>query len=126
MFDETLTKVGNTLIGYCREGKEAQGLDELYAQDCVSVEALGMPGNPGPEFAGLDAIKAKHDWWFENNEIHSSSVEGPFFHADNQFSAIFEMDVTDKNSNQRMQMKEVAVYTVENGKIIREQFYYNM
>ena len=126
MFNEKLVKTAKTLTKYCQTEQEAKGLDELYAQDCVSVEALDMPGGPmGREAQGLEAIRAKHDWWFANNEVHSSSTEGPFLHGDDTFSLIFEMDVTDKTSGERMQMKEVGLYNVNaDGQIVREAFFY--
>ena len=126
MFNENLVKTAKTLAGYCQTGEEHKGLDELYAQDCVSVEALDMPGGPmGREANGLDAIRAKHAWWEANNEVHSSTAEGPYLHGDDSFSLVFAMDVTSKNSGERMQMKEVGHYTVNaDGKIIREAFYY--
>jgi limonene-1,2-epoxide hydrolase len=34
----------------------------------------------------------------------------------------YDIDVTDKNSKKRMQMSEVGVYTVKDGKIVREEF----
>jgi predicted ester cyclase len=34
------------------------------------------------------------------------------------------MDVTTKETGQRMQMKEVGLYTVKNGKIVEEKFLY--
>jgi hypothetical protein len=34
----------------------------------------------------------------------------------------YDADVTDKSSKQRRQMSEVGVYTVKNGKILREEF----
>jgi len=126
MFNETLVTTAKKLTSYCQSGDEAKGLDELYAKDCVSVEALNMPGGPmGREANGLEAIRGKHEWWFANNEVHSSTAEGPFLHGDDSFSLIFDMDVTDKNSGERMQMKEVGHYTVNaDGEIIREAFYY--
>ena len=126
MFNEKLVATAKKLTQYCQTEQEAKGLDELYAQDCVSVEALEMPGGPmGREAKGLDAIRAKHDWWYENNEVHSSSAEGPFLHGDDTFSLIFDMDVTDKNSGERVQMKEVGLYTVNaDGQITREAFFY--
>ncbi|WP_427452965.1 SnoaL-like domain-containing protein [Litorimonas sp. WD9-15] len=126
MFNEKLVKTAKALTAYCQTEQEAKALDELYAQDCVSVEALDMPGEPmGREASGLDAIRAKHDWWFANNEVHSTSAEGPFLHGDDTFSLIFEMDVTDKNSGERVQMKEVGLYTTNaDGQIIREAFFY--
>ncbi|HUV97776.1 MAG TPA: SnoaL-like domain-containing protein [Acidobacteriaceae bacterium] len=34
------------------------------------------------------------------------------------------MDVTQKASGKKVHMEEMALYTVENGKIVREHFYY--
>jgi hypothetical protein len=34
----------------------------------------------------------------------------------------YDIDVTDKNSKKRMQMSEVGVYTVKDGKVSREEF----
>lgn len=126
MFNEKLVTTAKQLAAYCQSGDEQKGLDELYAAECVSVEALDMPGGPmGREANGLEAIRGKHAWWEANNEVHSSTAEGPFLHGDDSFSLIFEMDVTDKNSGERVQMKEVGHYTVNaDGKIIREAFYY--
>jgi len=126
MFNEKLVATAKKLTEYCQTGQEAKGLDELYAADCVSVEALDMPGGPmGREATGLDAIRGKHDWWFANNEVHSSSAEGPFLHGDDTFSIIFEMDITDKTTDTRMQAKEVGLYTVNaEGQVIREAFFY--
>jgi predicted ester cyclase len=34
--------------------------------------------------------------------------------------------VTNRSSGQRMQLSEMALYTVKDGKIVREQFFYHM
>jgi ketosteroid isomerase-like protein len=34
------------------------------------------------------------------------------------------MDITNKESGERVAMDEIALYTVENGKISEERFYY--
>lgn len=126
MFNDKLVATATQLTKHCQTGTEADALDTLYAENCVSVEALEMPGGPmGREANGLDAIRQKHEWWFANNEVHSSSAEGPFLHGDDEFTVIFDMDVTDKTSGQRMQMKETGRYKVNaDGKIIREEFSY--
>jgi hypothetical protein len=126
MYDAKLIETANALVKHCQDGTEAEALNTLYADDCVSIEALDMPGGPmGREASGLEAIRAKHDWWFANNEVHHSGAEGPFLYAPNTFSVIFDMDVTDKSSGQRMAMKEVGVYTLnDEGKIVREEFMY--
>ncbi len=126
MFNEKLVKTAKQLTAYCQTGQEDKGMDELYAQDCVSVEALAIPNSPiGQEAKGLDAIRAKSEWWFANNEVHSNTAEGPFLHGEDSFSLIFDMDVTDKTTGERMQMREVGHYTVNaDGQIIREAFFY--
>lgn len=121
-----INQIANDLVQYCRNNEEAKCLDTLYADNAVSVEAFPMPGQDSPETHGLDGIRGKHDWFFSNNEVHSQDVEGPFMHGDNRFGVIFSMDVTDKNSGQRGQMKELGVYTVDNDKIVREEFFYTM
>ena len=122
-FDTNLVKTGTQLAIHCNNGTEAEALGTLYHSDCVSVEALAGPN--GKEAHGLDAIRGKHDWWANAFEEHSSSAQGPFFHAPNRFSLIFHMDVTDNESGQRMQMSEVGEYTVDaDGKITREEFFY--
>lgn len=123
MFPQELTDVANRLTEYCNTHKEAEALDSLYDPDCVSVEALAM-GEAGRETTGLAGIRGKHDWWFGAHEVHESSAEGPFFFGDDRFSLIFSSDATNKESGNRMKMQEVGVYTVKNGKIVREEFFY--
>lgn len=88
--------------------------------DIVSMEAMDGPMSC---VQGTAAVKAKSDWWENNHEVHSAKAEGPHVNG-NQFIVIFEMDVTEKASGKRMQMKESGLYTVENGKIIEERFFY--
>jgi hypothetical protein len=97
-----------------------EAVNSLYAKDIVSVEAQGM-GGESPEKRGIEAVRGKADWWIDNMEVHSFKVNGPFV-AHDRFVVEYDVDVTDKNSKQRMQMSEVGVYTVKDGKIVREEF----
>ena len=51
-------------------------------------------------------------------------VEGPYVNGDD-FTVRFVMDVTDKDSGQRMTMDEVALYRLKGGKIAEERFFYS-
>jgi hypothetical protein len=45
---------------------------------------------------GIEAIRGKHDWWYANNEVHSSIAEGPFVgHREDQFALRFTIDMTE-------------------------------
>jgi ketosteroid isomerase-like protein len=114
--------VAQKLVSMCKERRDHEALNELFSPDAVSVEAMSLPNMP-QEARGLDAIKAKGDWWRKNNEVHSVGVEGPFPNGD-RFAVRFTYDVTQKQSGQRIKMDEVALYTVKNDKIVREEFFY--
>jgi len=119
---QELMQIGNTLVECCNNGREAELMQNHYSQDAVSVEAMAMPDG-SVEATGLEAIQAKSQWWFNAHEVHKMNAEGPFVHGDH-FSVIFDMDVTNKESGQRMQMREVGTYHVNDGKITREEFAY--
>ncbi|MCI5072583.1 nuclear transport factor 2 family protein [bacterium] len=114
--------VGKKLVELCQAGKGMEALDSLYDENIVSVEAMDMP-NIGREQKGLDAIKQKNEWWYNAHEVHTATVDGPYPNG-NQFAVNFKFDVTNKESGQRFEMSEVAMYTVENNKIVREEFFY--
>ncbi len=120
----TTQEVADQLVALCREGKFHDAIDALYAEDIVSVEA-GAPPGQSKESVGLAAVKAKGQWWSENHDVHAVTVEGPLV-AGSHFSATFKLDVTFKPAGRRFLMQEIAVYEVKDGKVVYEQFFYNM
>ena len=116
--------IAKQLVDLCRQGKNVEALNTLFADELVSVEAGAAPGMER-EARGLAAVKAKGEWWVANHEIHSASVTGPWPH-DDRFIVGFQYDITNKPSRQRMKLDEVGLYTVRNGKIVREEFFYSM
>ena len=120
----TTTEVADKLVALCSEGKFHEAIATLYADDIVSMEA-GAPPGMSRESKGLDAVKAKGEWWIANHEVHSSVVEGPLV-AGARFAVTFKMEVTFKPESKRFKMEEVAVYKVADGKIVYEEFFYNM
>jgi ketosteroid isomerase-like protein len=117
--------IGKKLVALCQQGKNLEAIQTLYAPNVVSIEAMAMPGNP-TRLEGLDAIVKKSKEFAANSTIHSSSVEGPWPHGD-RFIVTFSIDMTAKAgpmAGQRMQMKEAALFTVKNGKVTQEEFFY--
>jgi hypothetical protein len=120
----TTQEVANKLVKLCSEGKFAEATKSLYSQDIVSVEAGAPPGG-SRESKGLAAVVAKGEWWTANHEIHSATVEGPLVAA-SHFAVVFKLDVTFKPESKRIKMEEIGVYKVADGKIVYEEFFYNM
>ena len=119
----TTSAVADELVAFCRVGKNMDAINSLYSTDVVSVESMGNEQMPR-EMKGIDAIRGKNQWWGENNEVHSANIEGPFVGNDDKFAVYYNYDVTSKPSGKRNNMEEMALYTVKDGKIVREQFFY--
>ena len=114
--------VAEELVAFCRAGRNMDAINTLYSPDIVSIESMGNEQMPR-EMKGIDAIRQKNKWWGENNEVHSSVVDGPFVGED-KFAVYYNYDVTFKPTGQRTPMEEMALYTVKDGKVVREQFFY--
>ncbi len=117
-------EIANKLADLCRQGKNLEAINTLYAEDIVSVEA-SMPPGTDREARGIDAIRAKSAWWVANHDVHSASVTGPWPH-DDRFIVGFQYDITHKPSGQRVKMDEVGLFEVKDGKIVREEYFYAM
>lgn len=123
---ESTQEVAGALVAACLNGEAAIDAMQLahYAPDAISVEPF-VDGPDGAEAHGLDAIRAKNKRWYQNHEIHSFEVEGPFVHGD-KFSVIFKMSVTSRSgpdADRRIALREIALYTTSGGKIVREEFF---
>ena len=120
-------EVGKKLVELCREGKYEEAMSSLYSDDIVSREAFGSPAMP-QQMEGLDAIKKKGEWWQQNHEIHSQQIAGPFPNGD-RFIVRFTYEVTPKTgpmAGNRITMDEAGLYTVKDGKVTHEEFFYSM
>lgn len=106
----------------CREGKNLDCIEELYAENITSRE---MPGMPGEIVSGKQNVWNKNKEWLDNvAEWHGGEISEPTV-TDKHFTTKMTFDVTFKDRG-RQQMEEVAVFEVDNGKIVNEQFFYSM
>jgi ketosteroid isomerase-like protein len=117
-------EIGKKLVELCREGKNDEAVNTLFSAEIVSVEAGAPPGQDGTT-KGIAGVLGKGKWWMDNHLIHSANVEGPWPHGD-RFIVRFSYDVTFKPDNKRFNMDEAALYTVVDGKVVKEEFFYSM
>jgi hypothetical protein len=118
----SLQSVGEQFVELCRQGKNFDVMRTMYSPDIVSVEG------DGAETAGQAAVIRKSEQWVEVNTFHGETVRGPFFsggsESSGQFAVFFTLDITRKATGKRLTLEEVALYTVKNDLIMREQFFY--
>jgi hypothetical protein len=113
----TTEQVAKKVVEIVRKQAWYEALDAVYDDNIVSVEA----DSGAPETRGKEGVRGKIDWWVSAMEVHSFKASEPFVGHD-RFVVQYDADVTDKKSKERRKLSEVGVYTVKNGKIIREEF----
>ena len=115
----TTTEIAKDLVAMCAEGKFDEAGEKYWADDVVSREAMD---GPMARIQGKDAARGKGEWWVNAHEVHDSEVSGPYVNGD-QFIVRFTMDLTVKETGQRIKMDEMGLYTVRDGKIVEESFF---
>lgn len=113
--------IAKRLAELCRQGQFEAAQKELFSQDAVSKEPYATP-DFAQETKGLQAILEKGKKWDAMVEsVNGMDVSEPLI-AGNSFACAMHMDVNIKGRG-RMDMTELCVYTVKDGKIVSEQFF---
>jgi hypothetical protein len=117
----TTTDVANRFNELAQTGQWEAIQNELFADNAVSIEPSNSPGLKSVE--GIEAIKQKGNQFQEMVEEMHGGYSNPPQVAGNHFAVAMGMDVTMKGQG-RTKMDEIAVYEVNDGKIVKEQFFY--
>ncbi len=117
---QSTQEIANRLVELCRTWKNKEAYKELFAENAVAIE-MDYPNIPSTE--GKAALLAKNDEFGEKLvEFHGSEVSDPIV-AGPYFSVRMTLDATYKEDG-RMNVEEICLYKVEDGKIVSEQFFY--
>lgn len=117
----TTEQIAKRLAELCRTGEFETAQKELFANDAVSIEPYETP-DFAKETKGLDAIILKgHKFNDMVEEMHGGSVSEPIV-AGNSFAMVMSMDMTMKGK-ERINMSELCMYEVKDGKIVLESFH---
>ncbi len=117
----TTQEIANRLVELCRNGEFEKALTDLFSDDAMSIEPHATPAFD-KETKGLQAIKEKGEKWNSMvQEMHGITISDPLI-ATNSFACTMRMNVTMKERG-HMDMTELCVYQVKDGKIISEQFF---
>ena len=117
----TTKEIADRLVELCRKGDFETAQKELFAQDAVSIEPYATPDFE-KETKGLDAIKEKGEKWNSMVEKMNSMEISDAIVASNSFACTMHMDVVMKQHGP-MDMTELCVYQVKDGKIVSEEFF---
>jgi uncharacterized protein YbjT (DUF2867 family) len=117
----TTAQMAEAYVALCRQGKFGDpSMERLFSADHVRLEPVD--GKP-VETRGSE-ITANSRRFIEGNHIHGVEIDGPFTGGD-RFAVRFAIDTTAKATGERATITKVSLYTVADGKITREEVYYN-
>jgi hypothetical protein len=113
-------ELGQQLVSLFNQGKADAWIRKVWSPKIESIEGVGMHTG----WRGVKAVEAKNAEWMKTHVLHGGRAEGPFV-GSTGFSVKMTMDMEDTTSGKRITMQEIGVYTVKNGKIVREEFMYS-
>ena len=116
--------VAGKFMELCKQGKHFEVMRTMYAPEMVSVEGDGR------EFVGKEVVIRKSEVFQGNNTIHSQDLRGPFFCGDasardGKFAVYIGLEFSPKAGGDRRKHDEVGLYTVKDGLVTREEFFYD-
>lgn len=120
----TTQTVARRLVELCRAGQFEQAQQELYDGDAVSIEPEGIPAGMLCDETGLEAIRGKgRRFWGGVETFHVVRCTEPVI-AGNWFTFALNVDATFRTIG-RIEIRELCVYRVDDGRIVHEQFFYD-
>ena len=107
-------EVGQSLVSLFNAGKSEEAESTWYHRKIESIE------DDGSVYEGWKGVLEKGAWWKANFTVLSMRAEGPFV-CSTGFTVIYSGRVRMPDGVE-VDAHEVGVYTVEKGRIVREQF----
>ena len=110
----TPQEIGESLVALFNAGKSDEAESTWYHRKIESIE------DDGSVFEGWKGVQEKGKWWKENFTVLSITASGPYV-CSTGFSVVYNGRVRTPDGVE-IGLHECGVYTVEDGRIVREQF----
>ena len=110
----TPQEIGESLVALFNAGKSEEAESTWYHRKIESIE------DDGTVFDGWKGVLEKGKWWKENFTVLSMKAAGPYV-CSTGFTVVYTGRVRMPDGTE-VDAHECGVYTVEKGRIVREQF----
>lgn len=115
----SIQDIANRLVELCKAGDYKTCYQELFSPEIVSIEA------DGSSVKGFDQMAEKGKQWNAGiAQMHDTWMGDPIV-SGNWFSLPMGMNMTRTGETVPTKFEEICVYQVQNGKIVKEQFFYD-
>jgi hypothetical protein len=121
---QSLAEIASEYAALMAAGKALAAAEKYWASDIVALEPAKSESN-GPAIAiGKPAALARLTRWLDANAMSELLIDGPFITGD-QFALFIDMEIIRSVTGKREPFSEIATYTVRDGKIVEERFFYD-
>lgn len=120
----SIIDLANTYIDHLKAGTSLEFVDAHYSEEVVSIEANAMPGTERIT-KGIDAIRGKIQWFNANFKVEGIEVAGPWPHGDEKYAVRMTFDLKHRESGTQSTLDEVAVFSVKDNKVVKEEFFFS-
>lgn len=116
--------VARNFTAMLRLGQFGAAGETFWSPDVTSAEPAALSDDTPAIVSGIAAVRAKSIARFGTARIDDLGIDGPFVTGD-QFALFLDMLITDPASGRAEPFTEIAVFTVRDGRIIEERFFYD-
>lgn len=113
----TTQEIASRLASLCSDHKFIEAYTELFAEDAVSIDPIY---NNEP-LTGSHNLVERERQFLESTDVHDVKVSDAIF-SGSYFSVVISLHFTPKGGESKM-VEEIAVYKVDKGKIVSQQFF---
>ncbi|MGE7774854.1 SnoaL-like domain-containing protein [Chitinophaga sp. NPDC101104] len=117
----TTAQIAYRLETLCRAGDFHTAVDELFADDAVSIEPVETPEFQKETSGKANILQKGEKFYSLVDTMHSLDVRDTVI-TGNVIAFVLSMDVTMKD-RPRTTWEELCVYQVKDGKVVSEQFF---
>lgn len=119
----TTQEVANRYYELIQQHQYARIQDELYAPNAISIEPENDTNLP-LRVEGIEALRQKEGLFFSQvDQMYGGQMSEPIV-SNFFFSQMTEMDVKMKGKERKLK-GQIGVFEVCDGKIVKEQFFYD-
>jgi len=110
----TPQEIGESLVALFNAGKSDEAESTWYHRKIESIE------EDGTVFEGAKGVAEKGAWWKSAFTVLSMTATGPYV-SSTGFTVVYDGRVRSADGTE-IAIREAGVYTVEDGRIVREEF----
>ena len=124
---QSLTEIANDYAALMAAGEPLVAAEKYWASDIIALEPVKSGSNSPAVATGKPAALTRLKRWLDDNAMSEVLIDGPFI-TGNQFALFIDMEITrltnGRATGKRQPFSEIATYTVCDGLITEERFFY--